>query len=90
MDLYTQLLCFYKIFIDVSKSFEQEGLDEVFTDKKSDEKTYEIKEIKKPLVQYCSSSEDKDNIQKPEAAQTKQLHDNFVFAAKALEVNTLT
>jgi hypothetical protein len=46
-------------------------------------------EIKKPHAHYCSSSEDKDNIQHSEAAQTKQSNNNLISADKVFTVNTL-
>jgi hypothetical protein len=76
-------------FIEISKPLEQEGLEDVFIDDKSEDKLYEISEIKKSPVQSCSSSEDENNIEKLEGAQKKQSHDNLLVADKAAEVNTL-
>jgi hypothetical protein len=76
-------------FIDISTPLEQEGLEDVFIDEKSDEKLYEISKLKKFPVQYCSSSEYEDNIENLDGAQTKQSHDNLLSTDTATEVNTL-
>jgi hypothetical protein len=57
--------------MEISTPLEQEGLEDVFIDEKSEEKLYEISELKKSPVLYCSSYEYEDNIEKLEGSQTK-------------------